>query len=110
MLLVAVVELIILPFALKALIIPLARRGLGFETVPFGLTLMCSLAGTLVAFILFVLLCYLIRNHSYQAALTIMIVIAVFELVSHPLAVWTTGLNQQRGQTGGKSNQTSLTP
>jgi hypothetical protein len=110
MLLIATVELCFLPFALKILIIPVARRGLEFETVPFGLTLVCLLGGTLLAFILFILLCYLIRKHVYRFALTIMMTLLVFELVSYPLAAWTKGLNQQRGPAGVEATAASPAP
>jgi len=110
MLLIATVELCFLPLALNSLIIPVARRVLGFETIPFGLTLLSLLSGTLLAFILFILLCYLIRKHVYRVALTIMVALLVFELVSYPLATWTKGLNQQSGPAGVESTAASPVP
>ena len=110
LILIALVELCFLPLALKTLSVPVTTHILRLQTPPIGLAFISMLGGTLLAILIFTLLCFLLRKHAYTAAITIMGAVLVLELVSHPLAAWVRKLDENQAQAGTAKKPVSPKP
>jgi hypothetical protein len=91
-------QLCFLPHAVHAVLIQAIAHILRLETPPIGLTLLSYLTGTIIAIVVFIILCYLIRKHHHFPALGLMVVVLAFELLSYPASIWLHKLNQERPQ------------
>jgi hypothetical protein len=85
-----------LPLAIKKLFTLIVLHAMKVEQAPFGLNLLSTLGGLIIAIVIFVILCYATRKHHYAVAITIMGAMLAFILVSYPAADWLARWNEEQ--------------